>query len=128
MRASNSSRPCCRIRESGSSPAGISATRTIKIVLQKGIERSLRRFFAGSVRVETEHHFADKSAQNARLLFGERGALRRHHIRYAGFKKGNKIELSFADNGRVRIDQRALRLVQAVEDIALPEKRRLRAS
>ena len=34
-RFSNSSLPLCRIIESGSSPAGISATRTIKIVLQE---------------------------------------------------------------------------------------------
>src|SRR5436305_11984677 len=61
-----------------------------------------------------------------RLLFGESCSLRCDHILNSRFKEGNQIELPFADDRAVGINQRALGFVQSEKDAALAKERRLR--
>src|SRR5207248_10160949 len=61
-----------------------------------------------------------------RLLFRERRSLWRDHILDSRLKERDQIELSFANDAAIDIDQRSLRLMHPEKDATFPQKRRFR--
>src|SRR6266571_5278692 len=93
---------------------------------QQVIERTNGGVAPGGVRVEAEHHLLHIALEDARVLGGQRGPLRRDDIVNARQVAGDQIKLALADDGVTGVEQRALRFVEAEENFALRENRRLR--
>ena len=58
------------------------------------------------------NHLAHEPVQDVRLMFRKRGSLWRDHILNSRLKQRNQIELPFANNRAIGIDQRSFRFVQ----------------
>ena len=84
--------------------------------MEERVKRTLRRFLSRGVGIETEDHFARESLEDTCLLFGECGSLRRNDIRDPRFEECDQVELPFADDRAIRLDQSAFRLVQTEQD------------
>ena len=79
----------------------------------------------GGVGVETQHNLLGVALEDARVVGGERGALRCHGVLDAGEMAGNGVELTFADDYRLGVEDRPLGLVQPVDHTTLAEDWRL---
>ena len=88
------------------------------------VERTQRGLLAGGVGVETQDDLLGVALENARVVGGERGALRCHGVLDAGEVAGDGVELTFADDHRLGVEDRPLGLVQSVDHAALAEDRR----
>ena len=88
---------------------------------EEHLDGAVRGLLPGSVAVEEEHDALRKALQDARVLTGERGAERCHHVGHAGGVAGDDIGVALADDGRARVDDRLLGEVDAVQSAALVE-------
>ncbi len=97
---------------------------------QAGREQMIQRtnggILPGFVGIETQHHFIHVAFDNARMLVGERRALRRNDVLHASHEARDQIKLPFANDGEPGVENRALGFVEAEENLALGENRRLR--
>ena len=73
---------------------------------EQRIERTHGGVLARVVRIETEHDFLDVTFEDARVVGGERRALRRDDVLHAGHEARDQIELPFADDGGPGVEQR----------------------
>src|SRR5438105_11131178 len=83
-------------------------------------------FLSGDIRIKTKHHFIDKSLQYPRLILGEGRPLRCNHILNALFEERDQIELPFANDGAVCLDQSAFCFVQTEKHMSFSKERSFR--
>ncbi len=73
---------------------------------------------AGGIRVKTKDDFVDKTLQDSRLVFGKCRSLRRDHIGDSSLEERDQIELAFANDRAIGLDQASFRFVEAEENLA----------
>ena len=92
---------------------------------EQAVERTDGGVLAGVVGIEAEDDFIHVTFQDAGVVGGEGGALGRDDVLDAGHVTGDEVELAFADDGGLGVEQCALGFVEAEEDLALGEDGRL---
>ena len=101
---------------SGSSPSGRNAARTRIPSASKIGSAALGRRLARRVAVEQQHDFLGVAAQAVRVVLGERGPARRHHLVQAGAVQREQVEVALDhDHAAARANR--------VERLAEPEQR-----
>src|ERR1043166_1215905 len=80
---------------------------------------------AGGVGVEAKNYFVHEPFQDPRLILRERRALRCDDIGNTGLENRYEIELAFADDRAIGLNQASLGLRQAKEHTPFSKKRRL---
>ena len=93
---------------------------------QQAVQRTDGGVLPGVVGIEAEHDFLHVALENARVVGGQGRALRRDDVLDAGHEAGDQVKLAFANDGPVRVQQRAFGFVQAKHDFALGENRGFR--
>ncbi len=72
------------------------------------VERTHGGVLPGLVRIKTQNDFVNVALDDARVLVGEGRALRRDDVLHAGHEARDQVQLAFADDGGLRVEQRAL--------------------
>ena len=80
------------------------------------VERTHGGVLPGFVGIKTQNHFVNVAFDNARVLVGEGRALRRDDVLHARHEARDQIQLAFADDGGLRVENRALGFVEAEEN------------
>jgi hypothetical protein len=89
------------------------------------VEGTQRGLLPGGVGVEAEDDLLGVSLENAGLVDSEGSSLRRDGVLDAGQVAGDGIQLAFADDGGLGVENRPLGLVQPVDHAAFAEDGRL---
>ena len=88
---------------------------------EEHLDGAVRCLLSGGVAVEEKHDALREPLEDARVVAGERGAERRHHVGHAGGVAGDDVRVALADDGRTGVDDRLLCQVNAVQPAALVE-------
>jgi len=94
---------------------------------QGPVERAEGGAKAGTVPVEAEHGLRPRPPEQRNLLFGQRGAQRRHSLAKPGLGQRDGIHIAFADDQApvFAMAQRLARRLVAVQHTRLVEERRI---
>jgi hypothetical protein len=76
---------------------------------------------AGVVGIKAEDHLVGVAFEDAGVVGGEGGALRRDHILDTRHEAGDEVQLAFANHRAAGVQDGALGFVQAEHDAALGE-------